>query len=312
MKTVLVTGATGFVGQEVVHALLRQSMRPLILTRRPDVARRLWGNHCDYEMGSPTAYDSAWAGRLNGIYGVIHLAGENIFGQRWTPSFKQALYESRVQSTENLVTAIAAAARKPEVFVSASAVGFYGDCGDRVLTEDAPPGTDFLSLLATDWEHAAAKARGDGVRVAIMRLGVVLGAGGGMLERLTPIFRAGLGGVLGHGRQWMSWIHRDDVVQAVVRALADGNAFSGVFNATSPYPVTNREFTEELGRILRRPTIAWVPASILRLALGEGAVVALSSQRAIPERLLDLGFSFKYPTCHAALQASIGSRQLGA
>jgi uncharacterized protein (TIGR01777 family) len=244
---------------------------------------------------------------LDGIGAVVHLAGENI-GARWTAARKRRIRESRVRGTRLLSEALARARRPPTTLVSISAVGIYGDRGDELLTETSPvgPTADFLVRVATEWEAATEPARDAGIRVVLPRLGTVLDRNGGALARMLPPFRLGVGGRLGDGRQWMSWIALDDAVAVITRALEDP-ALSGPVNATAPTPVRNAEFTAALGRALRRPAVMPVPAAALRLVFGEMAdVVLLGSSRAVPARLAEAGFSFRYPTIDAALRRALG------
>ncbi len=231
---------------------------------------------------------------------MLNLAGEPVLGSRWTPRHLRALVESRVDATRELVRAMQAAARPAGVLVSASAVGFYGDRGDELLDEESAPGEDFLARLCRDWEAAALAAASGGTRVVALRIGLVLGRGGGALARMLPLFRAGLGGPLGSGRQQQSWIHLRDLVAIILLALED-ERLGGPLNATAPSPVSGRELAAALGRALRRPVWLRVPAPALRLALGEGASVLCASQRALPRRLLAHGFRFAFPELAPAL-----------
>jgi hypothetical protein len=233
---------------------------------------------------------------------VVHLAGETIAG-RWTPEKKRKIYDSRVLGTRNLVEGLTRldAQEKPKVLVSASAVGYYGDRGDERLTEEAPPSEGFLSKVCQDWEREARRAEELGLRVVRLRFGIVLGPGGGALQTMLPLFKLGLGGPLGSGRQWWSWVHLDDVVGLITFAL-ENEAFSGAVNATAPNPVRQREFARTLGRVLRRPAALPAPAFALRLALGEFAGELLASTQAIPQKAQEMGYRFKYPELEGALR----------
>ncbi len=231
---------------------------------------------------------------------MVHLAGEPI-AQRWTAAAKQRIRESRVDGTRRVVSDLAKLSPRPRAFVSASAVGIYGDRGDEVLTESSPPGAGFLAEACNGWEEAARAAAVGGTRVTLLRFSLVLGRRGGALQHILPPFRFGVGGRLGTGRQWMPWIHIDDAVAMIERALRD-EALTGVFNAASPNPVTNLTFTAELARRLHRPAFFAVPAWTLRLALGEMAGVLLESQRAVPRAALDAGFGFRHPELGPALR----------
>jgi uncharacterized protein (TIGR01777 family) len=230
---------------------------------------------------------------------VVHLAGEPV-AQRWTPEAKRRIRDSRVEGTRRLVESLARMSPPPAVLVSASAVGIYGSRGDETLTESSPPGSGFLAEVCVAWEREAQAAGALGIRVVNPRIGVVLGRGGGALERMLPIFRHGAGGHLGSGRQWMSWIHLDDLTALIEFAL-DNPGLRGPLNATAPHPLTNTEFTHTLGAALHRPAVLPVPAFALKLKFGEMASVLLDSQRAIPEALQAAGFQFRYPDLGPAL-----------
>jgi uncharacterized protein (TIGR01777 family) len=298
-RRVAVTGASGLIGRARCEALERDGVQGLRLVRRPPRAGEArW----DPEGGT---IDAA---ALEGIDGVVHLAGEDL-GQRWTSEAKRRILSSRTRGTGLLAHTLASLRRPPEVLVSASAVGYYGDRGDEPLTEDAGPGDDFLANVVRAWEGAADPARAAGIRVTHPRLGVVLSPRGGMLQRVLPFFRLGLGGPLGRGRQYMSWIALEDAVRAL-RFLLDppGEApgLAGAVNATSPEPVTNEEFTRTLGLVLHRPTLVPVPAAALRVVYGEMARgTVLVSQRALPRRLREAGFEFHLPRLEDALRAAL-------
>jgi uncharacterized protein (TIGR01777 family) len=241
---------------------------------------------------------------LEGVDAVIHLSGENV-GARWTEKRKQAIRSSRVRSTRLLSETLASLQRPPVVMVSASAVGIYGDRGDEVLTESSAagdPGRDFLVSVTQEWERAAEPAHTAGIRVAHPRFGVVLSPAGGALGKMLPPFRLGLGGRLGSGRQWMSWISIDDAIEAVCGMLVEPR-LQGPINVTAPEPVTNLDFTSTLARVLSRPAVFPVPEAALRIALGEMAKgTILSSARAVPAKLLDAGYRFRYPGLETALR----------
>jgi uncharacterized protein (TIGR01777 family) len=292
----LVTGATGFVGKK----LLSQLDRPVVLTRRPkDVERQLAAFNArgvEWDINKPPA-----ASAFDGIDTVFHLAGEPVAEGRWTAAKKQRLRESRVVGTRNLVAAMKGLSQKPKVLVSASAVGFYGDRGDEVLTESAAAAKDFLAEICTAWEHEALVAEEAGIRVVTLRIGIVLGPGGGALAKMLPPFQFGLGSALGNGRQYMPWIHRDDLVGMLLFA-AENDSARGAMNAVSPNPVTNRDFTTALGKVLHRPTFfPPVPGFMLKLMFGEFGQILLHSQRAIPAAALQWGYSFKFPELQPAL-----------
>ena len=290
---VVIAGASGFIGEAVVRALRDQEHEVLRLVRR----------------GAERSDEAAWApakGQLDprvvsGVDAVINLAGENIAGGRWSKARRTRLLQSRVEATATLVGAMARAAAKPRVLLNASAVGFYGDRGDEVLTEASAAGDGFLTEVCRAWETEAAKATALGVRTVFLRFGTVLDRDGGALARMLPLFRLGLGGRLGGGRQWMSWVHRDDVVRVIEHALHD-ERLAGVVNVVSPEPVRNADFTAALGRALRRPTPLPAPAFALHAAFGALADEALlGSTRARPVRLEEHGYRFRFPTLDAAL-----------
>ena len=290
---VTVTGATGLIGSRVVAALRERGDEVTILTRDP--ARAGEGIAWRDPAGEP-----APAGALAGRDGVIHLAGENV-GRRWTAKAKRAIHDSRVRGTRNLVEGLRAAEPRPRVLVSQSAVGFYGGRGDEPVEESEPPADDFLAHVAAGWEEEAQAAEQLGVRVVRTRTGIVLAGDGGALKRMLPPFKLGLGGPVGSGRQYMPWIHIDDVVGALLFCL-DTEAASGPVNVTAPEPVPNRGFAKALGRVLGRPAVVPAPAAALKLALGEMSLVVTTGQRAVPARLTELGYRFRHPELEAALR----------
>lgn len=294
---VMVTGATGFVGRALSLRLLQDGHSVTAWVRDPAQARAALG--AEVRIVGSTADELLRA--VDDADAIVNLAGEPIAGVRWTKRRKAALVSSRIDTTSALATALHAARPGSRVLVSASAVGFYGGRADEVLDERSAGGSGFLALLCRAWETAALSAETPRTRVAIFRFGVVLGREGGALAKMLPAFRAGAGGKLGGGRQWMSWIHLDDVVEILVRAITDAR-FRGVMNATAPEPVTNSELTRALGRALSRPTLFPVPAIALRALFGESAAVLLESQRVRPVGLLALGHRFLHPTIDGALR----------
>ncbi len=304
MKT-LITGASGLVGSALAASLAAEGEAPLALARRgPSAPGALrW----DPEAGTIDAQ------ALEGLDAVVHLAGENIGARRWSRARKRRLVESRTRDTRLLAATIAALERPPRVLVSASGVGIYGDRGDEVLSEESVPGKGFLAELARDWEEATAPAERRGVRVVRVRIGLVLAARGGVLARMVPLFRLGLGGRLGHGRQWISWIALDDLVGALRHALTQPG-LSGPVNAVAPFPIPNREFTHALARALGRPALLPAPAFALRLALGRERAdeLLLASQRAQPRRLLASGFAFRFPVLEDALRHVVSGARVNA
>ncbi len=235
---------------------------------------------------------------------MINLAGEPIPAKRWTPSQKEKIRASRVNTTRALVAAIGKAKMKPEILLNASAIGYYGPCGDETVVEDTEPGGGFVSQVCIQWEAEAKKAEEYGVRVVLLRTGIVLGQGGGALAKMLLPFKLFIGGPLGTGRQWFSWIHMEDEVGLIVHLLQKGNA-TGAVNATAPNPVTMKEFCRTLGKVLGRPSWAPVPSFMLRLLTGEMADVIITGQRVLPEKAKKLGYTFKYPDLFDALQASV-------
>ena len=299
---VFITGATGFIGRALALRLQRDGHTITAWVRDERRAGAVLG--ADVELLGVSASEAELRDALAVSDGVVNLAGEPLIG-RWTRERVEAITESRVDSTARLVHAMRHAEHHPRVLVSASAVGYYGDRGDEVLTERSSPADDFLARLCRDWERAALDAEGAGARVVLLRTGIVLGREGGALARLLLPFRLGLGGPIGSGRQYMPWIHLRDHVDLVAAALSN-KRFSGPFNVSAPTPVTNREFSRALGRALLRPALVPVPAFALKLALGEAASVLLTGQRALPEKALDLGFHFSYGKIDAALSEIVG------
>jgi len=297
---IVITGATGFVGRHLVRRLLADGHAVVALARNVEGARRVLPVRCECHAWDPAA--GAEAAVLHGADALVHLAGEGIAGRRWTPARKQAVLESRVAGTRALVRALAAlpATARPATLLSASAIGYYGDRGDEQLHEHSAAGSDFLAAVCQAWEHEAVAAEELGVRVAVIRIGMVLGKDGGALQKMLLPFRLGLGGRLGSGRQWMSWIHVDDLVGLFAYAIAHTEV-RGVLNGVAPTPVTNAEFTAALGRALHRPAVLPVPAVALRLALGEMSAVLLASQRVLARAAQRLGFEFRYPQIGPAL-----------
>jgi uncharacterized protein (TIGR01777 family) len=279
---VTVTGASGFIGRRLVVALTQQAHTVRAL-RRTD-----W----DTLAGEPKPED------LENADAVVHLAGEPV-AQRWTPDAKRKIAGSRLQGTRNLVTALSTLSRRPAVLICASAIGIYGDRGDEVLTETSPAGTGFLADLCHDWEKQASLAEALGIRVVKLRTGIVLGADGGALQKMLPPFKAFVGGRLGSGRQWMSWIHVDDLVGIILHAIQ--KTVSGPLNGTAPNPLRNTAFTAELAAALHRPALFPAPAFALKLMFGEMSGILLGSQRVLPKAAEAAGFRFAFPELAPAL-----------
>jgi len=299
---IAISGASGLIGSALATALTGDGHEVVALVRREP--RRAGEVRWDPMAGT---VDTAG---LAGCTAIVHLAGANIGQGRWTATRKQLLRDSRVRGTATIARAAAELATPPKVLVCGSAIGFYGDSGDRSLDEDAPGGQGFLADLVRDWEAAADPARAAGIRTVHARSGLVVARGGGAFAPLFPIFRAGLGGRLGSGRQYWSFIALQDEV-AALRFAIDTDSLSGPVNLTAPEPATNREITAALGRVLRRPALAPVPAPVLRLALGGLATEVLSSQRVRPKRLLAAGFTFTHPTIDQAISAALDPAQPG-
>ena len=297
---VLVSGASGFVGSRLTARLTDDGHQVTRLVRshpKPERAEIQW----DAAAGGlePSA--------LAGFDAVVHLAGENISQGRWTDAKKARIRHSRVRGTQLLAQTLARPAGRPKVLVTASAIGFYGNRGDEQLDEQSPPGSGFLADVCRQWESATEPAAEAGIRVVPLRLGLVLSSTGGALAKMLPIFRLGLGGPLGSGRQYVSWITLDDVIGAIQHAIA-ADSLRGPVNAVAPHPVTNREFTRALGRALRRPALLPVPAFALRVILGQMAnELLLASTRVVPRRLLDSGFRFRDPGLESALKRVLAS-----
>lgn len=290
---VLIAGGTGFVGSYLVWVLRQAGHEVLVLSRRPG-AELSW----DGRTSGP------WAGKLAECDAVVNLSGESIAAGRWTKARKSALRDSRLDSTRALVDAIGSASKKPDVLVNASAVGYYGDRADEVLSDSSAPGRGFLADLCRQWEAEALKAEAHGVRVVVPRIGVVLGPGGGALPRMALPFKLFGGGPIGSGKQWLSWVSREDLAGLIVHALT--HELKGPFNAVSPNPARNADFSRELGRTLGRPS--WLPAPpfALRLALGEMAdELLLASQKCVPQKALSSGYKFAQPDLPSALKAAL-------
>lgn len=292
---VAVTGSSGLVGTALVESLEKCDH----LVRR--LVRRAVRDD-DHEIHWDPAVGEIDANELNGVDAVVHLAGEGLADHRWSDAFKAKIRDSRLQGTRLLCETLAGLSSKPDVLCSASAVGYYGDRGAEWMDETSPPGDGFLAEVCRDWEAATAPARDAGIRVVNLRLGVVLSREGGALAKMLMPFKLGLGGVLGSGRQYLSWIARDDLVAAIQYALED-KGMAGPVNAVAPEPATNREFTKALGRMLGRPTVMAMPAFAARLAFGEMAdEMLLSGARVAPRVLCASGFTFEYPQLEAALR----------
>ncbi len=295
---VLISGATGLIGSALIPELEGGGHRVIRLSRSRSSAE-------DTIRWDP-ASGALDASRLGGIDAVVHLAGESIAEGRWTPQKKRRIMESRRQGTRLLAETLAGLSEPPEVMVSASAVGYYGDRGNELLREESEPGSDFLAEVCKVWEAAADPAREAGIRVVHPRMGIVLSTKGGALGRTLPVFKLGAGGRIGSGRQWWSWVTLDDVVGTIMHALGN-DSVRGPVNVGSPNPLTNAEYTKVLGKVLNRPTIFPLPAPAARLALGELAdALLLASQRMEPAKLKETGYDFRHPELESALRHLLG------
>ena len=300
---VAIAGATGFVGSRLVERLHSEGHSVLVLARDSERARRVFpaSAYPNLEIVAYTPAESGdWQNSIAGCDGVVNLAGVPIAEERWTAARQQAILDSHKLTTAKLVEAIANANPKPSVLVSASAIGYYGTSETAEFDENSPAGDDFLATVCKDWESAAQSVKNAGTRLAILRLGIVLGKGGALAKMLPP-FKLFAGGPIGTGKQWFSWIHRDDVVNLILFALQNPQ-IEGVLNATAPNPVRMNELCETLGAVLQRPSWLPVPGFALELLLGDGAKVVLEGQKVLPKKTLASGFQYQYPNLKSALE----------
>lgn len=291
---ILITGGTGLIGKRLCTALLQQGHNLTVLSRNPDSVK----TKCGSEVKAIASLNDYQPDTV--YHAIINLAGEPIVDKRWTNTQKQRLINSRVTLTEQLIQRITDAKHKPQVLISGSAVGFYGNGGDTILQEDAPPAQDFGATLCNHWEQTANKATELGIRVCLLRTGLVLDPTGGLLKKMQLPFKLGLGATLASGTQWMSWIHHQDYIQIILILLENKNA-SGAYNMTAPEPVTNKQFTKTLAKHLHRPALLNSPAWLLKLILGEQAQLLIGGQRALPTKIQTLGYNFHYTTLEQAL-----------
>lgn len=291
---ILITGGTGFIGKQLCRFLLDKNHTLTVLSRNPIKVPLLCGESVQAidKIDQLTSSDSFDA--------IINLAGEGIADARWTETRKQILLDSRINTTKQLIAYIERADKKPEVLISGSAVGYYGNQGSEILNEKSTPREEFSHQLCAEWEAAALKAEKISVRVCIIRTGLVIGNDGGFLQRLLLPFKLGLGGPMSDGKQWMSWIHRTDFI-AIIDTLLELKILQGIFNGTSPEPVTNAEFSQTLGKVLNRPAFLPVPAFVLKILLGEMAELLLGGQRVLPVQIEKTGFKFQFKTLEQAL-----------
>lgn len=292
IKNILLTGGTGFIGQSLSRHLISLGYRLWILTRATKAPSSDPAISYISQLSALPEID---------FHAVINLAGEPLAGGRWNPSRKALFRSSRIGTTKNLLEHFHARKSYPEILISGSAIGIYGDCGDRLLTEAEPAGNDFSANLCADWEQAALAFADFGTRVCLLRTGIVLGQGGGVLAKMLPAFRMGVGGNLGRGQQWMSWVHLQDLVRLITFCI-DNQQLVGPVNGVAPEPVTNANFTRSLGQALRRPTLLPMPRWVLRVLFGEMAeALMLASQRILPQVAIRHGFTFEYPHLDQAL-----------
>ena len=299
---ILITGGTGFVGTQLTARLIQEGNEVTILTRSVKGSKAP-SPGISYLQGDPTQ-KGPWQESIKNHDAIINLAGASIFS-KWTEAYKKLIIESRMTTTRNLVEGIPAHSDKKMTLFSTSAVGYYGFHGDEELAEESPPGNDFLARLAVEWETEAFKAKERGARVVITRFGIVLGEKGGALGQMIPLFKKFIGGPIGNGRQWFSWVHIKDLAEAFV-FLTKHPEISGPVNLCSPNPLRNKDLAKALGKALHRPSFMPAPGFMIKLVLGEFGSVILEGQRVIPRRLLDSGFAFQYPDIDKALQNLMG------
>lgn len=307
---IVITGATGVIGSVIAERLMAEGHAVVVFSRSPERAESNLPGAEAYVKWQPGSADGDWKGYIDGAKAVIHMAGKPLLEERWTEEHKASCYSSRIDGTRNLVDAINAAKRKPGVFISSSAIGYYGSferCTDTPpLTETAPAGNDFLAKICHDWEQEALRVDAS-VRLVILRTGIVLSTRGGMLEKLLGPFSFFIGGPVGSGEQCISWIHLDDEVAVILRAIED-DGIKGPLNLVSPTPVTMRDFARTLGQVMGRPSLLPVPKAAVQLLMGEGADYAVKGQKVVPEALQGMGFAFGWPELSGALADLIGRK----
>ncbi len=298
-KKIVITGATGLIGSKLTAELAEKNYQVTVFTRNPDKAQGSPPsavNYMQWDYHNP----GKWQDHFEDSYAVIHLAGASIAGKRFTESYKKKVRDSRIISTRNIVTALADTKNKPAIFLCASGINYYGDSNDKTLTEENSAGNDFLAQVCNEWEYEASRAETLGLRRVSIRTSPVLSTQDGMLKTLLPLFKCYLGGSLGSGRQWFSWIHIDDIIRTYLYAL-ENDSVSGSVNASSPNPVRMDEFAAQFGEVLNRPSFFKVPKFALKAVIGEAADFITASLRVIPGKLLDTGFLFNFPKLHTAL-----------
>ncbi|MCC9078977.1 TIGR01777 family oxidoreductase [Litorilinea aerophila] len=300
---ILITGGSGLIGRALCQALIAEDHQVIVLSRQPGRVSHMPQGVQVVQWDAQSG--AGWSSFLEGADAVINLAGESIAAGRWTAERKARIRRSRIQASQAVVDALRQVQKRPQVLLQASAVGYYGPRGDEIVTEDTPPGRDFLAQVCVDWEQSTAPAEELGVRRVILRTGIVLSNDGGAFPRIVLPFRFFAGGPLGSGRQWWPWIHMDDQVGAMRFLLTHPDA-RGPFNLSAPEPVTNREFARQLGQVMGRPALLPTPAFALKLALGEMSTILLDGQRAVPHRLQEAGYQFRFPTLQPALAQLVG------
>jgi len=300
MKRIIITGATGMIGKKLVNVLINRGDEVIIFSRDAKKAKLIFpkAKECvEWDYRKP----ELWKSKLENSDAVVHLAGINLFSKRWSEGFKREVIESRETSTQNLVGSIKSCTHKPEIFISASGIGYYGDCSDRILDEKSPKGSDFLADVCKVWERESQKAGEYGVRNVQIRTGLVLSTEDGALKQMLPPFKCFIGGPLGNGKQWASWLHIDDIVGIYLHAI-DCKELIGAVNAASPNPIKMKEFAKTLGRVLKRPSFFSVPKFVLKIVVGEAAEVVTASQRIDIKKLLNSGYHFKFTELDKAFE----------
>ena len=299
-KRVIISGATGFIGNALCRELIGGGYEVVGLSRNPEMGKALLPGQVKVVKWD-TKSSQGWADYADGAYAIVNLAGENIASGGWTRERKKRILQSRLDAGNAVVEAVEKAKYKPAVIIQASGIGYYGDSGDEILDETSSPGSGFLVEVAKQWEKTTEKVESFGVRQVIIRTGVVLGENGGFLSRVVLPYRFFVGGHMGNGKQWIPWIHVEDEVRAI-RFLIEKKDLQGVFNLSSPHPLTSRDFSRTLGKVMKKPSWLPVPGFVLRLFFGEMASeLILAGQRALPKRLQKSGFKFQYPDLESAL-----------
>ncbi len=294
-KRLLITGGSGFIGTQLVPVLLAQDYAVTVLTRNPEKT----AEHFNHTVSTIQQLDKLNESAVFDV--VINLAGQGITDKRWTPRIKKQLRDSRIITTQKLIYFLQAAKKKPECLISGSAIGYYGNQGETLVDEQMSGDSSFSSKLCSDWEHEAQQAEALGIRTCYLRTAIVLGKNGGALAKMLPAFKLGLGGSMGNGRQWMSWVHIDDLIGIILYAI-NHKEIKGAINGAAPNPVTNKVFSSTLARVLNRPALLPMPAFVLKLMLGEMAEeLLLSGQRVLPKKILDAGYEFQYAELENAL-----------